>query len=353
MIGPFELQSKIDRTVKYQGSEYLFFSGTAYLGMGNVPEFEKLILEGISKYGISHGLSRANNVRLHVYDQFETFFAAKAGAEKSLVWSSGYLAGKAVVQFLSKEADQIFVAPDTHPAILPEGLKADPFSDHAEWAENCRANAEKLPASRILILANAVDPLKPVIHSFDWVGSLPDKHAYTLLIDDSHAFGVLGNGLFGTYSTWKHLPVRLLVSGSLGKGLSLPAGILLGDRAIINKIEGTNIFRSSSPPAPGYLHAFIQAEQLYQRQQEKLLENISLFRELVTTFPDFYYASGYPVFSFSEQTWPEKLFQAGIIVSSFPYPNPTDPLSNRIVVSASHHPEDFIRLHKVLSGLGE
>lgn len=353
MVGPFELQSKIGRTVSFQGSEYLFFSGTAYLGMGSVPEFEKLVLAGISKYGISHGLSRVNNVRLHVYDQFETFFAAKAGAEKSLVWSSGYLAGTAAVRFLSQHADHIFIAPDTHPAILPEGIKPDPFTGHAEWAENCRIKAEKYPGSRILILANAVDPLKPSVHSFDWVGNLPTKHEYTLLVDDSHAFGVLGASLFGTYSTWKHLPVRLLVSGSLGKGLSLPAGILLGDRAIIEDIEETNIFRSSSPPAPGYLHAFIQAEHLYQRQQEKLMENISLFKELVSAFPNIHSEAGFPVFSFSDQNWPEKLFQAGIIVSSFPYPNPTDPLANRIVASASHYPEDFIRLFKVLSGLGE
>lgn len=353
MIHPLELQSKIGRTVSYQGSEYLFFSGTAYLGMGNVEEFEKLIMEGISKYGISHGLSRGNNVRLHVYRQFETYFAEKAGAEKSLVWSSGYLAGTAAVRYLSKQVDHIFVAPDTHPAILPEDIKPDSFTGHAVWAENCRTKAEKLPASRILILANAVDPLKPSIHNFDWVGNLPDKHAYTLLVDDSHAFGVLGQGLFGTYSTWKHLPVRLLVSGSLGKGLSLPAGILLGDRAIIDNIEETNIFRSSSPPAPGYLHAFIQAKHLYQHQQEKLAQNISLFKELASFFPNIHSDGGFPVFSFSDQTWPAKLFQAGIIISSFPYPNPTDPLANRIVASASHYPEDFIHLHKVLSGLGE
>ncbi|WP_373492754.1 pyridoxal phosphate-dependent aminotransferase family protein [Aquiflexum sp.] len=351
MIGSLELQSKIDRTVNYQGTEYLLFSGTAYLGMGNVPEFEKLIIEGISQYGISHGLSRVNNVRLHIYPQFETFFAEKAEAEKSLVWSSGFLAGTAAVQLLSKQADHVFVAPDTHPAILPEGIKPDPFSDHGQWAANCRSKAEKLPNSRILILANAVDPLKPVIHHFDWIKDLPGKHDYTLLIDDSHAFGVLGNGIYGTYSQWKHLPVRLLVSGSLNKGLSLPAGILLGDSTTIDEIAGTSIYRSSSPPAPGYLQAFLQAGHLYQGQQQKLIENIRLFKEFTIDFNYFNYAEGYPVFSFSEQTWSEKLFQAGILISSFPYPNPTDRLTNRIVVSASHHPEDLIRLHNVISGL--
>lgn len=348
-----ELQSKIGRTVAYQGSEYLFFSGTAYLGMGNVPEFEKLIMEGISKYGIGHGLSRGNNVRLHVYRQFETYFAEKAGAEKSLVWSSGYLAGTAAVQFLSRHTDHIFVAPDTHPAILPIEIKPDPIKSHAEWIQNCKTKIENLPGSRILILANAVDPLKPEIHSFDWVGSLPDKHAYTLLIDDSHAFGVLGQGLFGTYSSWKHLPVRLLVSGSLNKGLSLPAGILMGDAVTIDEIAGTNIFRSSSPPVPGYLQAFLQAGHLYQIQTQKLKENISLFQKLISGLDGFNFAENYPVFSFAAQSWPEKLFQAGFLVSSFPYPNATDPLTNRIVVSAAHQPEDLIRLHIVLEDLVE
>ncbi|WP_228780098.1 aminotransferase class I/II-fold pyridoxal phosphate-dependent enzyme [Aquiflexum lacus] len=351
MISPLELQSKIDRTVNYQGSEYLFFSGTAYLGMGNVPEFEKLIIGSITKYGISHGLSRINNIRLHAYHQFETFFAEKAGAEKSLVWSSGFLAGMAAVQFLSKHADHVFVAPDTHPAILPHGINTDPFLDHITWAESCIKKSEELPNSKILILANAVDPLIPTVHQFDWIKNLPDRHDYTLLIDDSHAFGVLGKGIYGTYSQWKHLPVRLLVSGSLNKGLSLPAGILLGDAATIDEIAGTNIFRSSSPPAPGYLQAFLQAEYLYQSQQQKLKENIRLFQNLTNSLNVFNFVEGYPIFSFPDQSWSEKLFQSGIIVSSFPYPNPFDPLANRIVVSATHHPEDLIQLHKVISGL--
>lgn len=351
MTGPLELQSRINRTVNYQGSEYLFFSGTAYLGMGNVPEFEKLIMEGISKYGIGHGLSRINNVRLHVYHQFETFFAEKAEAEKSLIWSSGFLAGSAAVQFLSKQVEHIFVAPHTHPAILPQGINTDPFLDHITWAESCIKKSEELPNSKILILANAVDPLIPAVHQFDWIKDLPDKHDYTLLIDDSHAFGVLGKGIYGTYSQWKHLPVCLLVSGSLNKGLSLPAGILLGDATTIGEIAGTNIFRSSSPPAPGYLQAFLQAEHLYQSQQQKLKENIRLFQELMTDFNYFKNAEGYPVFSFSDQSWSEKLFQSGILVSSFPYPKSTDPLTNRIVISAAHHPEDLIQLHIVISDL--
>jgi 8-amino-7-oxononanoate synthase len=119
---PFELQSKIGRTILHEGREYLFFSGTAYLGMGSVGEFEKLLIEGFSKYGISHGLSRVNNVRLGVYEQFEVFFAEKAKAEKSMVWSSGFLAGTAAVNYLKKDADKIFIAPDTHPAVLAEGL---------------------------------------------------------------------------------------------------------------------------------------------------------------------------------------------------------------------------------------
>jgi 8-amino-7-oxononanoate synthase len=212
---------------------------------------------------------------LSVYEQFEVFFAEKAKAEKSLVWSSGFLAGTAAVNYLKKDADKIFIAPDTHPAVLAEGLHPFPNPSFDYWISYCQESCERLPASNILILANAVDPLRPVIHDFDWIRELPSKHHYTLLIDDSHAFGILGEDIFGTYSQWKKLPVNLVISGSLGKGLSLPAGIILGDEKTISGISQMPIFRASSPPAPGFLYAFLHSQHLFQKQKEKIRSNLS------------------------------------------------------------------------------
>lgn len=348
---PFELKSKIGRTVFHEGREFLYFTGTAYLGMGSVGDFEKLVIEGISKYGISHGLSRVNNVRLSVYEQFEVFFAEKAKAEKSLVLSSGFLAGTAAVSYLRKDAHQIFIAPDTHPAVLTEGLHPFPNPSFDYWIGYCKETCERLPTSNILILANAVDPLKPAVHDFDWIKKLPSRHHYTLLIDDSHAFGVLGEDIFGTYSLWKTLPVNLVISGSLGKGLSLPAGIILANEKTISGISQMQIFRASSPPSPGFLYAFLQGQHLFQKQKEKSQSNLSLFKNLLGEHSPLQQSGDFPVFSFPDQNWVSVLEEAGIIVSSFPYPKPTDPFANRIVVSGCHDESDIFILHKAITSL--
>ncbi len=348
LVNPIHLQSKINRTIFFEGRPYLFFSGTSYLGMGAIPEFEELVKRGTEKYGLNHGLSRINNVRLTIYDQFETIFAGKSEAEKALVYSSGYLAGNAAITYLKKYADRILVAPDTHPAVLPDELVPDPLNSFANWKKECLNLCNELPPQRVLILANAVDALKPAIHNFDWIADLPEKHEYTLLVDDSHAFGVIGNKIFGTYSRWKYLPVNLLVSGSLGKALCLPAGIILGNQKTLKVLEQDRIFRSASPPPPGYLMAFIEGQSIYLEQIEKLRSNIQYFSGLMEVNDHFSGESGFPVLSFKDANLVGELKEKAIIVSSFSYPTENDPTVNRIVLSAHHEEADLFQLWSAL-----
>ncbi|MGY6745061.1 MAG: aminotransferase class I/II-fold pyridoxal phosphate-dependent enzyme [Cecembia sp.] len=344
----FHLQSKIGRTIKRDNKEFLFFSGTDYLGLGACPDFEDLVIDGQQKLGINHGLSRINNVRLEIYDQFESYFAEKAGAEKALLWSSGFLAGHAALNYLLDGIDYIFLAPDTHPAILPEELTPDTSQTFKEWAMFVQETTENLKPQRILILGNSVDPLKPESHDYSWIGYLSRKHQYSVLLDDSHAFGVVGESPYGTYNKWKYLPVQLIISGSLGKALSVPAGITLGPVAPILGMANKRIFRSSSPPPQGYIWAFLEAEKLLLGRFKKLHDNAHHFNGLIRDLKDIYGELGLPIYAFEERKWVGLLEEEGIIVSSFPYPSPTDPWSNRIVISASHATSDINRLYSAL-----
>jgi 7-keto-8-aminopelargonate synthetase-like enzyme len=331
-----------------EGQEYLYFSGTDYLGLSACHEFEDLVFTGMQKLGMNHGLSRINNVRLDVYDQFESFFAENAGADKSLLWSSGYLAGHATLNYVLDRTDYIFLAPDTHPAILPDELNPDSSQTYREWATFVQETTETLKPQRVLILGNAVDPLKPESHDYSWIGHLNRKHQYTVLLDDSHAFGIVGENPYGTYNKWKFLPVQLLVSGSLGKGLGIPAGITLGPTSAIIGMANQRIFRSSSPPPQGYIWAFLQSHQLIMQRFEKLHNNLHHFNGLLRNLKDIYGELGLPIYSFNERKWVSQLEGEGIIVSSFPYPSPTDPWTNRIVISASHEISDLNKLYSVM-----
>lgn len=335
------LTDRAQPVIFQDGKRYLQFAGTSYLGMGSLPEFECLIHKGLNRHGANHGSSRNSNVQLRVFDVFEAFFAAGAGAEDACLLSSGFLAGHLAIQSLKPKVDLLWIAPDAHPAILPEGKAGDPAQSYETWVEACKQKATSLMGHRIGILANAVNPLIPKIHDFAWVRDLPPVNQYYLLIDDSHAFGVVGESLFGTYRQWSQLPVNLCICGSLGKALCLPAGIVLGNADWIDMIRQHPIYRSSSPPAPAFLQAFLQGQDLYLHQRDLLTKKMHDITYHLQGIPSFFTSAGYPVVSFADSGWVQTLAERGVLVSSFPYPKPEDPTVNRIVISAAHEDEDI------------
>ncbi|GAB3650825.1 glycine C-acetyltransferase [Echinicola sediminis] len=339
---------KVDRVIPWEGKEYLYFSGTAYLGMGAVPEFEQLILNGIQKYGPNHGASRFSNVQLEVYDKVEHLFTEKTGADHAALLSSGFMAGYLTQALLAEMAQEVWAAPDAHPAILPVGFVPDLDQSFQEFAEGCIRKSQSMKGRTIAILCNAVDTILPAVHDFTWINELCPDNSYYLLVDDSHAFGLLGEDIFGGYQKWKELPVNLIVAGSLGKALAVPAGVILGDAYFMGKVKNSAIFRGASPPAPGYCEAFLGAEALYSNQHARLREQMSYFFGLVEDIEGLSFDRGFPVLTFKEKGWAARLMQAGMLISSFSYPRPEDAPVDRIVLSAYHRKEDLERLAEIL-----
>ncbi len=350
-MGKHFLTERASSRLTVEGEEFLQFAGTAYLGMSQVHAFEKLLIEGIKKYGANHGSSRHSNVQLAIYDAFEAFFEVQTGAEKASLLSSGFLAGHLAVEVLRKEVDLLWIAPDAHPAILPQGQIGNPHQTFEAWSQQCLEKSKNLMGQRVGILSNAGNPLKPQIHDFGWIKGLSPVNEYFVLIDDSHAFGVVGDSIFGTYAKWKHVTPNLLVCGSLGKALSLPAGVILGSKNLMDKVDAHPIFRSSSPPAPAFLYAFLNGQDLYKAQLKKLRENTKAVFQSTQSMLDFTMLEGFPVVTFREGAWVDQLLEEKIIASSFPYPGPLDSSLNRLVITATHSNEDLDHLITILKSL--
>jgi 8-amino-7-oxononanoate synthase len=350
-VNPIALSTRLGKKLLLEGKEFLFFNGTSYLGLDSLEAYTGIVEGNLHKWGTHHGLSRTNNVRLAIYDAFEEFFSNQAGAESSALFSSGYLAGVAASQFLFPKADQCWAAPDTHPAILPVGVQAESSLSFAQWTQACLERASQLPSQQILILGNAVDPLKAEIHGYDWVALIAAKHEVTLLIDDSHAFGVVGNSLFGTYSQWKQDRIQLVISGSLGKGLATPGGIVLGAADLIQGVKSQSIFAGASPPSPALLQSLLDTQDLLQEQQRKLQELTSFFYQESKDLPKIAGKPNFPVFVYSPDSWIDNLQEQGYITSSFSYPTASSPKVNRVVLSASHSKEEVQALSQFLTHL--
>jgi 8-amino-7-oxononanoate synthase len=99
---PFSNKINID------GTSYLYFGGTAYLGIPQSQDFINLYIEGTKKFGLNNGTSRTNNIQLGIYDEAEKVAAKRFKADDALITSSGYLAAHLTVKALSELGQVIY-----------------------------------------------------------------------------------------------------------------------------------------------------------------------------------------------------------------------------------------------------
>ncbi|HMN89831.1 MAG TPA: aminotransferase class I/II-fold pyridoxal phosphate-dependent enzyme [Saprospiraceae bacterium] len=333
------------RTVVLNNVSWLYFSGTSYLGMSQHPDFHRLLAEGIQRYGANFGGSRRSNLRLQVYEQAEQYLATYTGAEAALTVSSGTLAGQLAVQILSG-AGKFYFAPGVHPALFGEGDYTT--SDYDTWVGFILEQVwrHKTP---IVLFSNALDPLRVRAFDFSWLWQLPSETPLTLVLDDSHGIGVRGRAGAGIHTTLNLPPqVELLVVASLGKAMAIPGGMLLGRHERIKAAWQHPFFGGASPAVPAYLHAMLQAAPLYEAARQILFRHIEALQIATQPLKLFQTMQAYPVFYTTENALVPFLQQHRMLISSFPYPSPEDPLLTRLIVSAAHTSEDIALLIRLL-----
>ena len=345
----FDVDQLPGRTITYQQQDYLFFSGTAYLGLPQHPAHQQLFTEAIVQYGTSYGSSRNGNLQLRVYEQAETKLAAFVAADpiqkpSALTLSSGMMAGQVVSNWLRGQSASFVYAPGAHPALWHEPSVQLPALSFTDWIAQLPHQLQTLPPGPVAILTNALDAGHSERYPFDWVSSLPEDRAITLVVDDSHGLGVLNGGR----GIWPELPakpaVRVLVTASLAKAMGMPGGIIFSDAATIKTICQTAFFGACSPMPPACLAAYLRADTLYDEQQERLQRNIRLAEKLLLPTGLFQQATGYPVFFTEHNDLYPFLLQRNTFVYSFAYPTPAHRPNTRIIISAFHEPDDIEHL---------
>jgi 8-amino-7-oxononanoate synthase len=332
---PFSNKINID------GTSYLYFGGTAYLGIPQDQDFIDLYIEGIKKFGLNNGTSRTNNIQQGIYNEAEKVAAKRYGTEAALITSSGYLAAQLTVKALSALGEVIY-GPAAHPALSlaehqPKNLML--FRDWvAETIERINSSEEKT----WVLVSNSMNNLVPEIYDFDFAKELSKDKNIILVVDDSHGIGVNNNGIGAIVNLPKQENIENVVVASMAKALGVDAGLVLASDKMIDKLKKTNTFIGASPPSAAGLYAFIHAGQIYSKALNKLKNNMAMFEEALNLTWKFTW--DFPVYLLGDVNFSQRLLQQQILISSFPYPNPTDKTLNRIVLSAWHEKEDIEKL---------
>jgi 7-keto-8-aminopelargonate synthetase-like enzyme len=339
----FRVEKTRGRIVQANGKEYLYFSGTSYLGLAHHKTFRELLLEGLSRYGCNFGGSRRSKLQFPVIEEAERVLAQWIGTESALTASSGTMAGQLVVKTLRSLGHPLFFAPGIHPAL---NAPAHHFQGtYSAWVESLPdLSRQAWPVVPVLALSS-IDVLHARRYELNWMEALPSEVPLIILIDDSHGLGVWGENGAGVFP---ELPqkenITYIVVASLAKACGIPGGVIACDQSFRKFFWDHPFFGGASPVVPAYLHAFVKAQDLLAQQLQRLHSNIRYFHAKIRAADHFRFLPDYPVFYTQEDGLADYLSEKNILISSFPYPGPEDPVITRIVLSASHLEGDLEEL---------
>jgi 7-keto-8-aminopelargonate synthetase-like enzyme len=332
-----------DRIIEIGNQDYLYFGGTAYLGLPTNTEFQNILVKNILLWGSSYGSSRNANIKLTAYENGEHFLSKFIKADAALTTSSGMLAGKIVIDSLNSQTDCFFHFPDTHTAIkTPNSI---PFFIGTELNPRLLDDLKE----KITILTDSFPSFQIKEIDLSALKLIPNNKEITLVIDESHSLGILGINGCGIYSSINYPNIkRKVMLSSLGKAFGLTGGVIVSDSEFIKQIGENDIFVSSAGMNPAFAQTVSDAAAIYIRQHQILKENLDYLNENLVQSKDFRFNKDYPII------YPEDENSAGIfasnkiIITNFKYPTSSKEL-NRIVITANHKKEDLDKIIRILN----
>ena len=344
------------------GQHLLTFCSNDYLGFAQHPKIIAAFRNAVSEYGVGSAGSALVSGYFESHHTLERQAAALFGYEACLYAGSGYLANIAVLQTLLDEKSVCVQDKLNHACLLDgarfSGAKLKRFT-HGDTAA-----AEKLCADadseRLLLASDGVFSMDGDGADLPALSRIAQKHGATLMIDDAHGVGVLGETGLGSLQasglSAEDIPILIVPAG---KALGGQGALILSNHDIISHlVETARPYLFSTAPAPAMAAALSESLHLLQTEPEHhatLQANIAQFTRLANE-------AGLPILPSQTAIQPlmagsnaralllaERLREHGFWLSAIRPPTvPQGKARLRITLTALHQPEHIERLVETL-----
>jgi len=248
------IESDQDTEVVINGKKVLMFGSNSYLGLTNHPEIKERAITALKKYGSGCAGSRFLNGTLDIHLELEEKLAGFVGKEASLVFSTGFQVNSGVIPALLGRHDYVIMDEFDHASIL-EGARLS-FAKTLRFGHNNMESLEKAlqscqPDKIKLIVVDGIFSMDGDIANLPEIVVLAEKYNATVMIDDAHALGVIGDGGRGTASHFNLTDKIPLIMGTFSKSMASIGGFIASDLTTINYLKHharTLIFSASISP---------------------------------------------------------------------------------------------------------
>ncbi len=338
------------------GDTVLNLCANNYLGLANHPAVVAAAREALDRWGYGTASVRFICGTQQIHKTLEERLSAFLGTEDTILYSSCFDANGGLFETLLGEEDAILSDQLNHASII-DGVRLCKArrlryrnGDMADLETQLRSARD---ARFRMIATDGVFSMDGTIANLPDICDLADRYEALVMVDDSHAVGVLGAGGRGTPEHHGVADRIDIFTGTLGKALGgASGGYTSGRREIVALLrQRSRPYLFSNSVAPPIAAASIKALELLTQSTElrdRLQANTAHFRRGMA-------AAGFDLLPGEHPIVPimlgdaaraarmaDALLARGIYVIGFSYPVvPRDQARIRVQVSAAHTREDL------------
>ncbi|MDQ3081262.1 MAG: glycine C-acetyltransferase [Gemmatimonadota bacterium] len=289
------LDSPQSAHVEMEGrGDVLIFSSNNYLGLCDEPSVVQAGIDGLTRFGAGTGSVRFICGTFTVHRELETAIAALVGTEASLSYVSAWNANEGLTTSIAEQGDFVVSDALNHASIIDSLRLAKSITKcttavyaHSDMADLTAKLESARDAKRRIIWTDGVFSMEGSIARLPDILEIARKHDAIVVVDDSHATGVLGSTGRGTAEHYGVLGEVDIITSTLGKALGGAAGgFVAGPAALCDMLTQRSrpqLFSNALPPTvASSALASIEYLNVHPERVAALRENAVYFREQIT-----------------------------------------------------------------------
>ena len=343
------------------GAAVLNFCANNYLGLADDPRVVSAAKEALDRWG--YGLASVRFIcgTQDVHKQLERRLSDFLGTEDTILYSSCFDANGGLFETLLGERDAVISDELNHASII-DGIrlcKASRYRYRNRDMTDLEAQLQVAVAAgsrRRLIATDGVFSMDGYLAPLDVICDLAERYDAMVMVDDSHAVGVVGPRGRGTSDLFGVTDRVDVVTGTLGKALGGASGGYTSGRAEIVSLlrQRSRPYLFSNSVAPAVVGASLAVLDLLSsgaagdELRARLRENTAFFRSQMTSLGFDVLPGDHPIVPVmigdAEQAarMADILLGKGVYVIGFSYPVvPIGKARIRTQLSAAHTREDL------------
>ncbi|MEQ1691113.1 MAG: glycine C-acetyltransferase, partial [Gemmatimonas sp.] len=288
------LESPQGARVQMEGrGEVIVLSSNNYLGLANEPSVVAAGVDALHRFGAGTASVRFICGTFTIHRELESAIAGFVGTEASLSYVSAWHANEALTPSIAREGDFVVSDALNHASIIDSVRLAKAITkcttavyQHADMDDLREKLRSAKDAKRRIIWTDGIFSMEGAIAKLPEILQLAREHDAIVIVDDSHATGVLGKTGRGTAEHFGVIGEVDIITSTLGKALGGAAGGFIAGPAslcdMMTQRSRPQLFSNALPPTVAASSlAAIQFTVAHPERVSRLRENTAYFRAAI------------------------------------------------------------------------